>query len=163
MGRRLLITAAAFAMVLGVSTQAWAQKKYELRFGWTGNVGQSVHQDEGFFGLTRPVHNFGGWDIHVGGEVRFGYEYDWGGIQKYLGVVRFSKDDTVMKWPTFIDFHGGVEHFEGDTVGFIEPSAGLLLPWEIGRLRAFGQVGMPVHFYSGNAEVGFSGKFGFRF
>jgi len=162
MVRRMLFALTTLALVFGTASHAWAQlpKGYDLRFGWNGSVTESAHQDDFFFGVSRGFHQTSKGYLSAGGEIRIGHEFDFGGVQKYLGFVRYT-DEKSLKWPCFINFYGGVEHFSGDTVGYLEPAAGMVFPWGWRDLKLFGQIALPIHLYSGNVEAGFGGQVGF--
>ena len=166
MVRRMLIALAVVAFLVGGASKAYAQVKlpvgWNAKVSWGGSVTESSHQDEGIFGMTMAFHPFMSGYLSAGGELRIGYEHDYGGVQKYLGTIRYQSD-TKFKWPCFVDLYLGLEHFEGDSVFYMEPAAGLVFPWGFKDWRLFGQIGMPIHFYEGNTEVGFSGQVGFNF
>ena len=166
MGRRILVAVAMFAVVVGSASQASAQVAlpggWNAKLSWGGSVTESSHQDEGIFGMTMAFHPFMSGYLSAGGEVRIGYEWDYGGVQKYLGTIRYQSD-TAFKWPCFVDLNAGLEHFTGDSVFFLEPAAGLVFPWGFRDWKLFGQIGVPMHFYDGNTEIGFSGQVGFYF
>ena len=168
MGRRMLFAVVTFALIVGSASEASAQLKTEGwigKVGWGGSIAESVHQDAGVFGLFLPkdtIGTLGTGRYRVGGEIRIGYEYDYSAVQYYLGTFRYT-NDTRFKWPCYIDLYAGAEHFSGDTIFYMEPAAGLVFPWGFREFRLYGQIGVPVHFYSGNTEVGFSGQVGFTF
>jgi hypothetical protein len=166
MARRMLFAAGMFALIVGSASQASAQVKvpqgWDGKISWGGSIASSAHQDGVVFGFYKPVRSLGQGYYSVGGEVRIGYEYGYSGVQYYLGTFRYT-NENLFKWPSYIDVYGGIEHFDGGTIGYFEPAAGLVFPWGFGDFRLIGQIGMPVHFYSGNAEVGFSGQVGFKF
>jgi hypothetical protein len=101
-------------------------KGYDPRFGWNGSVTESAHQDD-FFGMSMGFHQTSKGYLSAGGEVRIGHEFDFGGVQKYLGFVRYT-DEKSFKWSYFVNFYGGIEHFSDDTVVYPEPAAGVVFP-----------------------------------
>ena len=166
MVRRMLIACAVVAMLCGSASQAWAQGTvppgWTAQAGWNGSFTQSSHQDEGVFGLTMGFHPWHNGYFALGGQVRIGYEFDYGGVQKYLGTARYYNDVT-LKWPYFVDITAGLEHFTGGSNFYLEPAVGVVFPWGFGNFKLYGQVGMPMHFYDNNTEIGFGGQVGLTF
>src|SRR5688572_1045748 len=109
MVRRMLFAVATFALIAGNASQAWAQVKlppgWDARVSWGGSISESSHQDEGIFGVTLAFRPFRTGYFSAGGEVRIGYEYDYGGVQKYLGTFRYTNESR-FKWPCYLDFYG---------------------------------------------------------
>jgi hypothetical protein len=94
-------------MAAGAS-KAWAQLpagySWSLKAGWNGSVTSSSHQDEGVFSGVRGFYDFRNGFFGAGGEVRFGHEMDFGGVQKYLGVFQYS-DSKTFKWPCYVNLY----------------------------------------------------------
>src|SRR5262245_46676182 len=164
MGRRMLIAVALMMMVTGGASKAWAQlptdwNKWKLKAGWNGSFTESAHQDEGIFSLFMGFHPFGDGYLSAGAELRIGYEFDYGGIQKYLGAIQYN-DESSFRWPWHVNVYAGLEHFTGDSAFYMEPAFGVTFPWGFKDYKLYGQVSMPIHFYSNNTEFGFGGQVG---
>src|SRR4029450_5612466 len=109
MGRRMLIAVAVVAFVACGASKAWAQlptgwNGWKAKAGWNGSVTESAHQDEGIFSLFMGFHEFGRGYFSAGGELRFGHESDYGGVQKYLGAFQYN-DEKSFKWPWYTNLY----------------------------------------------------------
>lgn len=171
MGKRILIAVAAAAILAGSASTASAQLPpgwdgWKFKGGWNGSFTESAHQDEGAFSVFMGFHPFGKGYFSAGAELRIGYEFDFGGVQKYLGAVQYT-DESTFKFPWYANVYAGLEHFPGDSAFYMEPAVGMVFPWGFKDFRLYGQVSVPMHFYSNSAEIGFGGQVGltlpFRF
>ena len=164
MRTRLFFAVATVALLTGFASRSFAQlpqdwNRWNAKAGWNGSVTESSHQDEGVGSLVMGFHAFGKGFLSAGGELRFGHEQDYGAVQKYLGAIQYN-DPKSLKWPCFINLYAGLEHLSDINAFYMEPAAGVVFPWGFKDYKLYGQIGMPIHFFEGNTEVGFSGQVG---
>ena len=123
--------------------------------GVAGEHYGSSHQDGGQVGVTKKLSWSVGGNLQSGFVGEFRAEKEWNGSYALhaLAGIRLI-NDTRFKYPYFYEVTAGVGRYPGETVFELHPSVGIIFPQEGKDWSFFGRVGLPIAFFSGNAERG---------